>query len=93
MLANVRREQMQDHVAEVDHEPAFGRLSFHTTPFLKILFQRFQDSFCKRVEHAVTGTAADDKIICKGCNVFDVKKQDVFPLFVLQGFDDFMSKF
>ena len=84
---------MDNHVAEIEHEPALRRLSLHAPFFLVVLFQGLQDAFGKRVEHAVTGSAADHEIIGKGCNLFNVKKQDVFGLFVLQGFDDFMGKF
>jgi hypothetical protein len=56
------------------------------------LFGGLQHSFGKCVEHAVAGAIANDEIICKRCNVFDVEKQDVFALFVLQGGDDFMCK-
>ncbi len=84
---------MDDHVAEIEHEPAFARLAFHAALLLIILLGRLHHAFGERVEHAVTRPIADDEVICKGCNIFDVEKQDVFALFVLQGFDDFMCKF
>lgn len=83
---------MHDHIAEVHHEPAFARLSFHATFFLMILFCGFEHALGKRVQHAVTGAITQDKIISKGCDLFDVEKQDIFRLFVLQGVDDFMCK-
>ena len=84
---------MDDHITIIEHKPAFLRLSFDTAFFLVILLGRFQYAFGKRVEHTVAGAVADNKIIGKRCNVFDVEKQDVFTLFVLQGFDDLMGKF
>ena len=93
MLALVGREEMHDHIAVIEHEPAFLGLSFHAALFLVILLGGFEHTFGERVEHAVAGAVADDEIIGKRCDVFDVEKQDVFALFVLQGVDDFMCKF
>ena len=84
---------MHHHVAEVEHEPAFARLSFHAAFFLVVLLGRFQNTLGKRVEHTVAGPGADHEVVGKRCYILDVEKQDVFALFVLQGFDDFMGKF
>ena len=92
MLALIGRKEMYDHVAVVHHQPAFARLSLDATLFLVILFQGFQHALGERVQHAVAGAVADDEIIGKSCDLFDVEEQDVFALFVLQGIDDFMSK-
>jgi len=81
---------MHDHVAVIEHEPAFMRLPFHAAFFLIILLCRFEHTFGEGVEHAVAGAITDDEIIGKRCNVFNVEQQDVFALFVLQGSDDFM---
>jgi len=84
---------MHDHVAVIEDEPAFLCLSFHAALFLVILLGGFDDTFGERVQHTVAGAVADDEVISKRCDVFDVEKQDVFALFVLQGFNDFMCKF
>ena len=83
---------MHDHIAEVHHEPAFARLSLHATLFLMIFFCGFEHTLGKCVQHTVTGAIAQDEIIGKGCDLFDVEKQNIFRLFVLQGVDDFMCK-
>ena len=83
---------MHHHVTEVKHEPAFARLSLYTAFFLVIFPGRFHHAFGKRVKHAVTGSIADDEVIGKRCNILDIKKEDVFTLFVLQGVDDYMCK-
>jgi hypothetical protein len=79
---------MDDHVAEIEHEPAFARLSLHAAFLFIILPGCLQHPLGKRVEHAVTGTVADDEVVSKRCNILDVEKQDVLALLVLQGFDD-----
>jgi hypothetical protein len=84
---------MNHYIAEVEHEPAFARLSLYAAFLFIVLLGRFQHALGKRVEHAIAGPVADDEVIGKRCNILDVKKQDVFALFVLQGFDDFMGKF
>ena len=92
MLALIGREEMHDHVAVIHHQPAFARLSLDATLFLVVLFGGFEHALGERVQHAVTGAVADDEIIGKSCDLFDIEEQDVFALFVLQGFDDFMGK-
>ena len=83
---------MNHHVAVIEYKPAFLGTTFHPSLFLMFLLCDFQHALGKRVEHAIAGTIADNKIICKGCDVFDVKKQNVFALFVLQSGDDLMCK-
>ena len=84
---------MHNHIAVIQHEPALLGLPFDPPSFLMFLPSGFQHTFGERVEHPVAGTVADDEIICKRRDVFDVKNQDVFALSVLQGVNDFMGKF
>jgi len=84
---------MDDHVAVIEHEPAFAGLSLHAAFLFVICLGCLQHALGKRVKHAVAGAVADDKVVGKRCYILDVEKQDVFTLFVLQGFDDFMGKF
>ena len=84
---------MDNHIPIVEHKPALLGPPLDAPPFFVILFGCFQHAFSERVQHAVAGTVANHEIICKGCDVLDVQKQDVFALFVLQGIDYFMSKF
>ena len=84
---------MYDHIAIIQHQPAFLGLALDPPLFLMVLFGGFQHAFGERVQHAVAGAVANHEIICKGRDVLDVQKQDVFTLFVLQGGDDFMCKF
>ena len=84
---------MHNYVTIIEHEPAFLSLPFDPSFFLMFLFGCFQHTFGKRVEHTVAGAVANDEIICKRRDVFDVEKQDVFALFVLQGSDNYMCKF
>jgi hypothetical protein len=84
---------MHDHIAVIQHEPTLLGLPFDASFFLMFLFGCLQHTFGKRVEHPVAGAVANDEIICKRRDVFDVEKQDVLALFVLQGGDDFMCEF
>ena len=49
--------------------------------------------FCKRVQHTVTGTAADNEIISKGNDIFKIDQDYIFALFFFKGVYDFMCKF
>jgi hypothetical protein len=84
---------MYHHIPIIEHEPALLSLPLDPPFFLMFLFGGFQNTLGKPVQHPVAGAVADDEIICKRRDVFDVKKQDVFALFVLQGGDDLMCKF
>jgi hypothetical protein len=84
---------MDNDITVIEHEPTLLGLPFDASLFLMFLFGCFQHTFGKCVEHPVTGAVANDKIICKRRDVFDVEKKDVFALFVLQGCNDFMCKF
>ncbi len=83
---------MYDNISEIQQQPAFTGLSFDAALLLVILFGRLKHALGERVEHAVTCPVTDDEVIGKGCYFFNVEKQDVFALFVLQGFNNFMCK-
>jgi len=83
---------MHDHISKVHHQPAFARLTFDAASFLVIFFCGFEHALGQRVQHTVAGAIAQDEIISKGCDILDVKQQNVFALFILQGVDDFMCK-
>jgi hypothetical protein len=58
-----------------------------------VLFARgFQHAVGQRVQHAAAGAGADHKIRSKGCDLFDVKQEDVFAFLVLQRSDDGVGK-
>lgn len=84
---------MYNDIPIIEHEPAFPGLTLHSSLFLIFVFCRLQYTFGKRVEHTVAGAVANDEVICKRRDVFDIEKQDVFALFILQGSDDFMREF
>jgi hypothetical protein len=39
---------------------------------------------CEGTEHAVTGTGAQDEVVGKGCDVFDVEQEDVLAFFIFE---------
>ena len=84
---------MYDHISIIQHQPAFTGLAFHAAFFLIILFCGFEHALGQRVEHTLTGTVADDEVVGKRRYIFNIKKQDVLALFVLQGLDNLMCKF
>lgn len=84
---------MQNHVAVVHDQPAVAGLAFFAA-FLPVLHpDAVQNSISQRIEHAVAGAVADDKIVCQACDVFEFKQQDVFALFFFQGVDNGAGQF
>jgi len=65
MLTLIGGEEMHDHVTVIEHEPAFIGCPIDPAPFLVILFCSLQHTLGERVEHAVAGAVADDKVIGK----------------------------
>jgi hypothetical protein len=45
------------------------------------------------IQHAVAGAGADDEIIGKGDDAFQVEEKDVLSLFVFEGVYNFAGKF
>ena len=65
MLALIGREEVDNHVTVIKYDPAFVGFTVDPALLLVILFCGFQHAFGKRVEHAVTGAIAYDKVICE----------------------------
>ena len=65
---------MQNNIAVVHDQPAIvGQALFAT--FLLVLFAHtVQNGIGQRIEHAVAGAVADDKVICEACDVFEIKQ-------------------
>ena len=84
---------MHDHIPVIKDKPAFPGLSLDASLLFVFLLGRFENTLGERVQHAVAGAITNDKVIGERCNILDIEKQDVFALFVLQGFDDFMCQF
>jgi len=72
MLALIWREEMHDHIAIIEYEPAFLGLPFYAALFLIIFLCGLEHAFRERVQHAVAGAVADHEIIGKGCYILDV---------------------
>jgi hypothetical protein len=53
----------------------------------------FNGGFGERVQHAVAGASADDEVVGKGDDVFQVDQDDVLAFFVFKGVYDFTCKF
>ena len=84
---------MHHHVAVIHDHPAVAREAL----FFAFLAMFFADILQYRVgegvEHTVAGAGAEDKVIGKGNHIFDVKQDDILPLFILKGVDDFTCQF
>jgi len=83
---------MNHHVAIIHHDPAIACQTLFFA-FLAVFGSHIvQRRVGQRVQHAIAGAAADDEIIGKGNNLFDINKDDILPLFIFQGIYDFTCK-
>ncbi len=84
---------MENYIAKVYDYPAVAGEALLFAFFLMVGTDVFNGGFCEGVDHAVAGAGADDEIISKRYDIFQVDKDDVFPLFVFKGIYDFTSKY
>lgn len=84
---------MQHHISVVNDHPAVAGQSLFFSLLMMFGADVIEHGIRERIDHSVAGAVANDEIICKGNHIFNVDQDDVFALFVLQGVDDFTSKF
>jgi hypothetical protein len=56
-------------------------------------FHVINNGISQRIDHAVTGAGADNKVVGKRDNAFQINQDNVFTLFVFKGAYNFTSKF
>ena len=84
---------MYNNIAIVhDHPPITGK-ALLLSLFIMLGSNVVNDGIGKRVDHAVTGTGANNEIVCKRNDAFQVYQNYIFALFVFQGVYNFTSKF
>ena len=79
---------MDNHVTIIHNDPAGIGCPFDATFFVVLLARFVIDTVRKRVQHAVAGAGADHKVIGKGGDLLDVDQNNIFTLFIFQGFND-----
>ena len=84
---------MQDHIAKINDDPSVAGEALLLAFFLMFGADIFNGGFCERIQHAVAGAGADNKIISERDDFLQVHQDNIFTLFVFQGVYDFTSKF
>lgn len=84
---------MEYHITKIGDHPAITGEPLFFALLLMFDANIIDDGVGKRIDHAVTGACADDEIISKRNNFLNIDQDNIFPLFVFQGVDDFTSKF
>jgi hypothetical protein len=84
---------MDDNIAIVYDDPAVAGEALQFSLFSVFGTNVVDDSFCERVHHSVAGTGANDEIVSKRDDLFNVQQNDVFPFFVFKGVYDFACEF
>ena len=65
---------MQDHVTVVYYEPAIAGLTLFAAFFLMLFAHSVQNRIGQRIEHAVAGAVADNKVVCEASDVFKIEQ-------------------
>ena len=84
---------MHDHITIIDDHPAIAGETLLFSLFLMFGAEVFDGGFRERVDHAVTGAAADDEIVGKRDDAFQVYQDNIFTLFIFKGVYDFACEF
>jgi hypothetical protein len=84
---------VQDHIAKVGDHPAITGQTLFFALLLMFNTDVINHGVGQRIDHAVAGASADDKIIGKGNNFLNIDQYNIFTLFIFQGVNNFASKF
>ena len=84
---------MHNNIAIVHDHPAVTGEALLLSLFIMLGFHVVNSSIGKRVDHAVTGAVADNEIVCKRDDFFQVYQNYIFTLFIFKGVYNFTSKF
>jgi hypothetical protein len=82
-----------DSIAIIHDHPAVTGEALLLSLFLMLGFHIVNNGVSQRIDHAVTGTGADNKIVGKRDNAFQVNQDNIFALFVFKGIYNFAGKF
>lgn len=80
---------MHDNIAIIQQNPSRIGIAFRQACFMKFRLHFARDLVGQTLEHPITRSADDDKIVSKGCDVFDIKDNDIFSLFIFNKICDF----
>jgi len=84
---------MNNDVPKIHHHPAVAGKPL-LFPFSVVFLAYIVDGgIGKGIKHTIAGASADDKVIGKGDDIFQVHQDDVFSLFIFQGVYDVAGKF
>ncbi len=84
---------MYNNIAIIHDHPAVACKTLLPALHFMLLFNVVNDRVSQRVEHAVAGAGADNKIVCKGDNPLQVEQENILTLFVFKGIYNFTCKF
>jgi hypothetical protein len=84
---------MHNNITIVHDHPAITGEALLLSLFIVPGFHVVNSSICKSINHAITGTVADNEIVCKRDDFFQVDQDYIFTLFIFKGVYNFTSKF
>ena len=84
---------MHNRIAIIHDHPAITGETLLLSLFIVLGFHVVNNRIGKRIEHTVTGSGADNKVVGKGDNAFQINQDNIFTLFVFKGIYNFACKF
>lgn len=84
---------MYNNIAIIYHHPAIPGEALLLSLLFMFGANIFDRSLGERVNHAVTGAGADNKIVSKRDDVFQVYQDNIFRFFIFKGVYNFTCKY
>ncbi len=84
---------MHDNIAIIHYHPAVAGKPLLPPLFAVFLADVIDGGIGQRVKHTVAGAGANNKVVGKRDNAFQVDQDNIFTLFVFQGVYNFAGKF
>lgn len=84
---------MDNNIAKVHNDPAVAGVALFFAFLFVLLADVIDGGVGECVEHAVAGAGADNEVVGKGNDFFQVEQDDILAFCVFQGVYDFAGKF
>jgi hypothetical protein len=90
-FAAIRGKNMHDHTPIISQHPARLGIAFNASAYFMFGAHFALDSASQGIDHTVTGTRTNNKIIRDRGHFADIQQQNILALFLLKNIDNGMS--
>ena len=84
---------MDNNIAVIYDYPAVAGEALLLSSFFMFGADVFYGGFGERINHAVTGAGANDEIVGKRDDFFQIYQDYILPFFIFKGIDNFVCEF